>query len=435
MNLAPSDRSPAATAFCQNCGTEQAEVAQFCRKCGLRLATTPSDATVTQTLKAAAESDDDGAEQGRYFWNTSDYGPPTMPPSPDAEVARSSLTEEEKQILDSLLREWQSISDGSIFHPEFRACMWGHAFCKLAEVYREKGIPERALLLMENAWRISRYPMLAYKAGLLSLSLGRRELGVTLLKEFLRCDPKTLTNAAFKLISDMDGVTADTLSGCAEIARNRISAENQTGTPERSASTMPHAPAMQTPREAAESVAQLIGETFSSSRFTELFKDESFADGWKLGDALAVWYFLGTVSLDVAVWTTFDSRNQAPLIVDTCHSLLSRRWNMSESVLERFNTVMQTYGKAAFFAYVGCKSDADWFTLFSRFANLILGAKFPADHPFEGTTMEGLLKGYEPVSLDASLGLPICALFTDTTITAKKLLQEPAIAWPASTRE
>ncbi len=221
----------------------------------------------------------------------------------------------------------------------------------------------------------------------------------------------------------------------AVIAGNRISAENQTGTSERSASKMPHTPTMQTPREAAESVAQLIGETFSSSHFTELFYNETFAEGWKLGDGLAVWYFLGTVSLDVAVWTTFDSRNQAPLIVDTCHSLLSRRWNMSESVLERFNTVMQKYAKSAFFAYVGCKSDADWITLFSRFGNLILGAKFPADHPFEGTTMEGLLKGYEPVSLDLSLGLLICPLFTDTTIAAKKLLQEPAISWPASPLE
>jgi hypothetical protein len=108
---------------------------------------------------------------------------------------------------------------------------------------------------------------------------------------------------------------------------------------------------------------------------------------------------------------------------------------MSEGVLERFNTVMQTYGKAAFFAYVACKSGADWFTLFSRFANLILGAKFPADDPFEGTTMEGLLKGYEPVSLDASLGLPLFALFTDTIIAAKILLQEPAIAWPTSILE
>ena len=83
----------------------------------------------------------------------------------------------------------------------------------------------------------------------------------------------------------------------AEIARNRISAENQTGKSERSTSTMRHATATQTTKAAAQSVAQLIGETFSSSRFTELFKDESFADGWKLGDALAVWYFLGTVSL------------------------------------------------------------------------------------------------------------------------------------------
>jgi Ca2+/Na+ antiporter len=83
----------------------------------------------------------------------------------------------------------------------------------------------------------------------------------------------------------------------AETARNRISSENQTGKSERSASTMQHATATQTTKAAAQSVAQLIGETFSSSRFTELFKDESFADGWKLGDALAVWYFLGTVSL------------------------------------------------------------------------------------------------------------------------------------------
>ncbi len=215
----------------------------------------------------------------------------------------------------------------------------------------------------------------------------------------------------------------------AEIARNRISAENQTGKSERSTSTMRHATATQTTKAAALSVAQLIGETFSSSRFTELFKDESFADGWKLGDALAVWYFLGTVSLDAAVWTTFDSRDQAWLIVDTCYPFLSKRWNMSESVLQRFKIVKERFAKAAFFGYVGCKSTEDYIVFFSRLANLVLGADLPADRPFEGTTMECMLKGYEPVSLDPSLGLPISHLFTNTTIEAKKLLQEPAIAW------
>lgn len=218
----------------------------------------------------------------------------------------------------------------------------------------------------------------------------------------------------------------------AEIGRNRISAENLTCTAERPASSIPDVPVVQTPKAAAQSAAELIGQTFSSSNFTELFADETFAEGWKMGDGLAVWHFLGTVSLDAAVWTTFDSRDQAWLIVDSCYPFLSKRWNMSESVLQRFNNVKERYAKAAFFGYVGCKSTEDYIVFFSRLANLVLGADLPADHPFEGTTMECMLKGYEPVSLDPSLGLPISHLFTNATIEAKKLLQEPAIAWPDS---
>lgn len=182
--------------------------------------------------------------------------------------------------------------------------------------------------------------------------------------------------------------------------------------------------------EVAEELAQRIGDAFSSSQFMKLFESETFSDGWTLNDGLAVWYFVGIVSLDVAVFTTFDSKEQSLAVRHACDRVLSKRWGMSRSVLDRFNAVMQKYGEPAFFGYTDCKSGEDLARFFSRVANLALGADLPADPTFEGTDIERILNGYEPKTMGAALGVAICHLFTQTTIAAKKILQATSIASP-----
>jgi hypothetical protein len=191
----------------------------------------------------------------------------------------------------------------------------------------------------------------------------------------------------------------------------------------RPASRLPDATEIQTVQAAAEEIAWLIGNAFLSNRFTEIFADQSFSDGWTVGDGLAVWYFFGTVSLDVAVLSTITLKDDALPIIDLCHSLLSKRWRMPSAVLERFNAVRQEYAHSALIACGDCKSAGDFISFFSRFANFIIGADLPANHPFAGLTGDAIRRGYVPKTLDPALGTAIAEVFFDTTDAVKKLLR------------
>jgi len=210
-----------------------------------------------------------------------------------------------------------------------------------------------------------------------------------------------------------------------------VQASSQNKTIEGLSSAVPESVVTQTPKAVAESLAQLIGHTFSSSRFAEFFEDQTFSDGWTMNDGLAVWYFLGTVSLDVAVFRTFSSQ-RANLIRNNCDSSLSKQWKMSRQVLERFNNVTQESGESAFYAFTGFKSQKDYEKFFFGCVNRILGANLP--FAFEGTTLDMMLKGYEPKTLNPALGAAVGHVFVGALVAVETLLQNTSISWPVPTQ-
>jgi CheY-like chemotaxis protein len=181
---------------------------------------------------------------------------------------------------------------------------------------------------------------------------------------------------------------------------------------------------------AAESIVRLVGQTFSSTNFFELFGDQTLSDGWTLDDALAVWYSLGYLSLIVAVSKTFDSQDHAMLIIDTCQPLLLKQWKMSASILEKFRTVTQETEEPAFHAFTSCETELGLMRFFSSYANRILGAKLP----FDGSTADMIAMGFKPKTFDAALPAPICHLFVTTTVAVKELLQKLKSSWESTSR-
>jgi hypothetical protein len=172
----------------------------------------------------------------------------------------------------------------------------------------------------------------------------------------------------------------------------------------------------------AESIAKLIGQTFSSSRYIELFGSQSFSDDWTVQEGLAVWYFFGTMALDAAVYTTINSGANG--FAGMCDKFLSKQWRMPETVLDKFNDVRQGTAEAAFNAFMNCKSDADYCIYFSRCVNRILGCELP----FEGMTVDLILKGYRPKTLDAVLDGSFSLVFMEATSAVKKLMEQSDVA-------
>jgi hypothetical protein len=197
-----------------------------------------------------------------------------------------------------------------------------------------------------------------------------------------------------------------------------VSASPQRDKIERSASTVPEPVVIQDPNMLAESIAKLIGQAFSSSRYIELFGSQSFSDDWTVQDGLAVWYFFGTMALDIAAYTTINSGANG--FACMCDKFLSKQWRMPQVVLEKFNEVRQGTAEAAFNAFMTCKSNADYCIYFSRCVNRIVGCELP----FEGITVDLILKGYRPKTLDAVLDGSFSRIFMEATSAAKKLIEQ-----------
>lgn len=209
----------------------------------------------------------------------------------------------------------------------------------------------------------------------------------------------------------------------AEHAR-AVLASAQSNTIERAVSTVAAPRVTYSPNTLAEEVAKLIGETFSSNHYIELFGDQRFSDDWTVQDGLAVWYFFGTMAMDIAIYSTTESAADA--FAGVCDKFLSKQWHMSAAVLSRFNGVRQATAGATFSAFMECKSSADYPTYFSRCVNRILGASLP----FQGSTIDLILKGHEPKTFNPALDATFGSLFVETTIAAKKLLSGANIDWP-----
>lgn len=151
-----------------------------------------------------------------------------MAPSQEAEAIAASMTQEEQVNFRDLLgrlQEWHEsgVQEGPLsFHPGARALLWGVALAKIADHYRETERTDRALFFTNAAWILSRYPVFAYNAGMLSIEAGDTDRGKQFLKTYLDEYSRILTSSSFKLVAPE--VTSEELEHLAERARNELAA-------------------------------------------------------------------------------------------------------------------------------------------------------------------------------------------------------------------
>lgn len=163
-----------------------------------------------------------------------DYGALYLPPSDEAKTILSSMTEEEKLNFNDLLGRLQAWHEsiagtgaslrqgmrGFLLRPEIRACLWGTALAKIADHYREIGRLDRALFFSEAAWNLSRYPIFAYNAALLSQDIGDILRARTLFLTYLAEYRNALANPLLALVNPE--VTPDELEQVARSARAKL---------------------------------------------------------------------------------------------------------------------------------------------------------------------------------------------------------------------
>lgn len=151
-----------------------------------------------------------------------------MAPSREAEAIASSMTQVEEVNFRDLLRRLQEGYEGEAqkgplsFHPDARASLWGVALAKIADHYRETEQNDRALFFANAAWLLSKYPVFAYNAGILSIEVGDIDRGKQYLKTYLDEYSSILTSRLFELVAPE--VTPDELERLAESARHKLAA-------------------------------------------------------------------------------------------------------------------------------------------------------------------------------------------------------------------
>jgi hypothetical protein len=170
-------------------------------------------------------------------FDPSDYGAATMPPSREAAAIRDLMSTADKAALDDALSHMQKwMDDGSggsgvALHPETRGCIWGVALAEIANRYRDAGTTDKAAFFMQAAWTVSKYPIFANNAALLSFALGDLQRGKQLTECFLNNYQSALTNDGFKLIinAEMNAEELDQLAANARQRLDAIHAGNGTG--------------------------------------------------------------------------------------------------------------------------------------------------------------------------------------------------------------
>ncbi len=158
-----------------------------------------------------------------------DYGPAKLAPSADAKSILTSMTEEERSNFDDALAHLQKWYDSTAgdkgpvsFHPEGRAVLWGTALAKIADHFHQIGRDDRALFFTDSAWKLSKYPVFAFNAGILSMALGDHVKAKRLLVAYLNEYQKVLATSSFQLIDSK--ITTNELERMAQNARTRLSA-------------------------------------------------------------------------------------------------------------------------------------------------------------------------------------------------------------------
>jgi len=171
----------------------------------------------------------------------------------------------------------------------------------------------------------------------------------------------------------------------------------------------------------ADKIVASIGSSFSPTGFTNLFKGQSMAEGWTLGDALAVWYSLGHFALVVAAWSAYNDRTEVSNITDLCRPRLVKYWNVPPDVLDRLRIVVNETEAAAFASYKRCNTGNELEMFFSRYVSRILGAPVPFS---EGDLFDDIMSGIKYQCIDPVLTLGICKLFVGVSAATKKLIEE-----------
>jgi hypothetical protein len=169
----------------------------------------------------------------------------------------------------------------------------------------------------------------------------------------------------------------------------------------------------------ADKIVTSIRSSFSPAEFTNLFKGQSMAEGWTIGDALAVWYSLGHFALVVAAWSAYNDRTQVFNLTDLCRPRLVKYWNVPPDVLDRLRTVVNETEAAAFASYSRCNKSKDLSLFFSRYVSRILGAPVPFS---ERDMFEDQLMGIKYLGSDPILCIAVCKLFVGVCVEIKELL-------------
>ena len=364
-----------------------------------------------------------------------DYGTLSKPPSDEANAFLSSMTGEEKLNFHSLLGLLQeSVPAGMILHPEARASLWGAALAKIADHYRATGRNDRALLFMETAWSLSKYPVFAFNAALLSLSVNPADVthARTLLQTYLAEYQNVLAKPVLMLVNPE--FTATQLEDVAMFAREELAAlqsvpdaaqSRAAKAPPSSSANKPRptqmAKSLSSPPElesVADGIAAIITEAFSSPRFIDLFGDQTLAQGWSRGEAFAVWCSLGHLALVVATWQIYHDKTHAFRIIDICRAMLIKQWKLSADMFETFRTIVNETEATAVAAFGACKTGSDLSLFFRRYVSRILGAPVA----FTGrSTFEDQLSGIKYRG-DAILSVTVSDLFVHTLTSVKRLL-------------
>ncbi len=175
------------------------------------------------------------------------------------------------------------------------------------------------------------------------------------------------------------------------------------------------------PESVAEVIAGSIGSTFSFTKFGDWIKGRNLAEGWTLGDALAVWYSLGHLALVVAAWQAYKERTQVFGILDHCRPRVLKHWNVPGDIVEKLRTVVNETEAAAVASFTSCKDGNDLSRFFSRYVSWILGTPVPFS---ERSIFEDQLMGIKYQGLDPILHATVCTLFVGVCTATKELLEQ-----------
>ncbi len=183
-------------------------------------------------------------------------------------------------------------------------------------------------------------------------------------------------------------------------------------------------------QDVADAIAETIGQTFSSSRFTDLFKEVALSEGWALGDALVTWYSLGHLALAGAAWTTYKEKAKVFRVLDRCRPLLLKHWKVSENAADKLRAVVNETEGGAFASFTRCKEGTDLSLFFARYVSMILGASVPFS---ERSMLEDQLMCIKYQGSDLILVTSVCGLFVEVCTATKELLEKSSSVWDLPT--